>query len=143
MVQNADLEEKLFNYIKGSVDSTPFYNLLGIKLLKLGRGIAELSVTPEDQHSNPIGLIHGGLVMSLADAAMGNAIRSTGIKAVTVDCSTGFLSAAEVGETVVAKGKVLKVGRKIIFAEAKVWAGEKLLADARGTFYKTGEINID
>lgn len=93
-MENTGIEPQLFDYINHSINETPFYNLLGIKVYKLGPGLAELETVAESKHMNPLGAVHGGLYMSLADAAMGNAVRSLGIKGVTVDCSTAFIAAA-------------------------------------------------
>ena len=56
--------------------------------------------------------------MSLADAAMGNAVRSLGIMAVTVDCTTSMISGAS-RETIKARGTLEKVGKNLIFASAR------------------------
>ena len=81
--------------------------------------------------------------MSLADAAMGNAIRSLGIKAVTVDCSTGFIASAQQGETVIARGEVLRAGKNMLFAQAEVRAGNRLLSNSKASYFKTGEIDLN
>lgn len=139
---NDGIDDKLFNHISESIKHTPYYNLLGIDLQIVAPGYAEVKATASSQHTNPIGLVHGGLVMSLADAAMGNAIRSLGVKGVTVDCSTSFIMAAPLGAVVIAKGKVMKKGKNLLFAQAQVYADDVLLADSKGTFYKTGDLHF-
>jgi len=141
-VRNEGIEEALFQFMVDVVNNTPFYGLLGIELLRVGPGFAELAVATGEQHTNPVGVIHGGLLMSLADAAMGNAVRSLGIKAVTVDCSTLFTSPVLLGEKVVAKGKVIKAGKSMIFARAEIWSDDKLVSSAEAAFYKTGEVSL-
>jgi acyl-CoA thioesterase len=140
---NQGLEENLFNYLVHSIETTPYYQLLGVKVRLLASGSAELELGVSGQHTNPLGAVHGGLYMSLVDAAMGNAIRSLGIKAVTVDCTTSMIAGASVGETIKARGTLEKVGKNLIFASALVTTGEKLLASARGTFYRVGLIEIN
>ncbi len=139
---NLGIPPGLFAYISKSVQETPYYNLLGIQLEKLGPGHAELSITTTRDHANPLGLIHGGLITSLGDAAMGNAVRSIGFSGVTVDMSTAFIAGAPFSEKITASGDVIKAGRKMIFAEARLYAGEKLLAHLKGTFYRIGEIEF-
>lgn len=138
---NNGLDERLFKYIVHSIETTPFYQLLGIRLNAVGPGNAEIGVLSNQKHSNPLGLIHGGLIMSLADAAMGNAIRSLGIKGVTVDCSTSFPAAAGMGSNLLARGEVLKAGRKMIFARAVVYEGDTVIGDAKATFFNTGKFD--
>ena len=142
-MQNQGIDEELFRHIADSIGDTPYYKLLGIQVINIGPGLAELSVTVDLKHTNPLGVTHGGLMMSLADAAMGNAIRSLGIKAVTVDCSTGFIASAQQGETVIARGEVLRAGKNMLFAQAEVRAGNRLLSNSKASYFKTGEIDLN
>jgi len=73
---------------------------------------------------------------------MANAIRSLGIKGVTVDCSTSLTAGAMLGEDVIARGEVLKAGNSMLFAEARVWADDRLLANAKASFFKTGDYDF-
>lgn len=139
-IVNAGIDAKLFDYITQSIKETAYYQLLGLELQKIGPGYAEIVVKSAAQHSNPLGLIHGGLIMSLADAAMGNAVRSLGIKGVTADCSVALPGAAKFGELIVARGEVVKPGRNLIFVKASVFAGAKLVGDCKATFYKIGDV---
>lgn len=141
-MENAGVNERLFKYISDTIAITPFYQLLTIHLQKLAPGYAEVWVTPVREHTNPLGLIHGGLIMALADAAMGNAIRTLGINGVTVDCSTSFLSAASPGRALTAQGSVIKAGNKMIFTRAQVVDQEKVIAEVKGTFFNTGIIEL-
>jgi len=141
-VINDGIDQNLFDYLIQSVSSTPYYRLLGINLTLLGPGKAELEVQAEKQHTNPMGMVHGGLIMSIADAAMGNAIRSLGLIGVTVDCSVSFPGAARLGEKVTARGKVIKAGKNLLFAEATVWAQDRILGHSKSTFYNTGRIEL-
>ncbi len=139
---NAGIEADLFAYICHSLQSTPYYKLLGIELQLIGPGYAEMSVKTGEEHTNPLGMIHGGLIMSVVDAAMGNAIRSLGIKGVTVDCSVALPGAAQLGDQILARGKVLKAGKNLIFAEASVYVNDKMIGDSKATFYNTGNIEF-
>lgn len=141
-VINTGIDVKLFDYLVNSVASTNFYNLLDINLVSLGPGQAELEVLAETKHTNPMGLVHGGLIMSIADAAMGNAIRSLGVVGVTADCSVAFPGAARLGENLIARGHVVKAGKNLLFAEATVWAGDRLLGQSKSTFFNTGKIEL-
>lgn len=138
---NAGLDQKLFEYLQNSIKDTAYYKLLDIKLHKLAPGSAEIIVVAGSQHTNPMGLIHGGLITSIADAAMGNAIRSLGIVGVTVDLSTAFTASARLGDTITAQGRVLKSGKTMIFAEAEVYAGENLVGHSKATFCKISDLH--
>ena len=140
---NLGISQGLFHYLLHSIETTPFYTLLGIKLRALGEGYAELELVASEQHCNPLGVVHGGIYMTLADAAMGNAIRSLGIKGMTVDCSTAFISAVQFGETLLGKGQILRAGKNMLFARAQIFGGERLLADSKATFFSTGRIEFE
>jgi uncharacterized protein (TIGR00369 family) len=140
---NNGINSELFDYLQKSIKDTAYYKLLAVELQLLAPGYAEIRVVSGPQHTNPMGLIHGGLITSIADAAMGNAIRSLGIIGVTVDLSAAFTAAARVGDTIVARGKVLQAGKSMIFAEAMVYAGDRLLGNSKATFYKIDDIHLD
>ncbi len=137
---NSGIEARLFDYLLHSLQDTPYYQLLGFKLVQLGPGLSEFEVLTEEKHCNPLGLIHGGLVMSIADAVMGNAIRSIGVNGVTVDVSVSVIAAVPHGSVLRATGKVRRAGQKMIFAEAEVWCKDRLMGQAKGTFYNQGPI---
>ncbi|HEV8251740.1 MAG TPA: PaaI family thioesterase, partial [Gaiellaceae bacterium] len=51
--------------------------LLGIELVEAGGGKCTMKLEAGEQHSNPMGTIHGGIICDLADAAMGMSFFST------------------------------------------------------------------
>ena len=76
--------------------------------------------------------LHGGVIATLLDVAMATAGRSLypegGV--VTVSMTTNFLSSPKEGR-VVARGKVQKAGRSLVYCEGEV-------LDAKGTLVATG-----
>ena len=140
--ENHGLDKKLFAYLNKTIAATPYYHLLHIELRSLSPGRAEFQVIGGPEHTNPMGMIHGGLITSVADAAMANAVRSLGVKGVTTDISVALPATARLGETLVARGRILKTGTNLLFAEALVHAGERLVGHGKATFYKIGEIKL-
>ncbi|HWP97523.1 MAG TPA: PaaI family thioesterase [Syntrophomonadaceae bacterium] len=140
-VKNQGIDQDLFAYIVDSVKNTPYYNLLGVRVSELGPGCAEFTVNTAKVHTNPMGIIHGGLYMSMADAAMGNAVRSLGIRGVTCECSIQILASTGLEQTVAARGQVMKAGRNLIFVRAEVRTGDTLLCCCQGSFFNTGQID--
>lgn len=139
---NKGIDERLFAIIVESNAQAPFYQLTGIATKALGPGWAEMSVQTDNKHGNPLGLTHGGLISTLADAAMGNAVRSTGKKGVTVNYDISFLTAAPVGQEMVGRGRVDKAGSRIIFTSVEVVCGDQVIATSQATFYVVGEIEL-
>jgi uncharacterized protein (TIGR00369 family) len=142
-VINNGIDAKLFDYLVENIKNTSFYNFLGIELKALGPGTAEFILMNKREHTNIDGVTHGGVIMSLADAAMANAVRTMGSKTSTVDFTTSFLNAAPIGEIIRAEGKIIKRGRRLVFTEGNVYAGDKLVGSHNATFYRFGELNYE
>lgn len=89
-------------------------------------------------HTNSRGLVHGGLITSLADNAMG---LSCGVKLgdgegrlVTVSLAIDFIGSAKVGQWLAVETDVIKLGRTLCFAQCFVTADGARCARANGTF---------
>ncbi|WP_061029926.1 PaaI family thioesterase [Bradyrhizobium sp. CCH5-F6] len=88
-------------------------------------------------HTNARGLIHGGLIAALADAAMGySCAQATGwaTSFVTISLSVDYVGAAEIGQWLAVEGEVIKTGSTICFAQCLVKADDAVIARASGTF---------
>ena len=90
-------------------------------------GSSVMSLTLEEKHMNPNGVVHGGVITTLMDEATGYAIVTIrGLDATeetphaTVDMSVSFLSAARVGDELICEARTLRIGRAVAFAEAVV-----------------------
>ncbi len=84
------------------IASDPFCATLGIELTALESGHARTELTIRDELLNFHGTPHGGVVYSLADAAFAAASNSDGETALALETNISYLSAAEVGDTLVA-----------------------------------------
>jgi uncharacterized protein (TIGR00369 family) len=112
---------------------------LGFRRVSRGEGesVLEWDAPPEyafPTQSGPI--IHGGLVATLLDTAMGNACWSTlddGETFLTADLHVEFLRSARPG-TLVAEGKVVHRTKRVVFCAGELYdsAGDHL-ASARCT----------
>ena len=115
---------------------SPFNRLLGIQVSDQADGSVELSLAPTDQHHNELGSVHGGLVTSLLDGAMGRSVGLTlapGDSCATVELSVQFMAPAEGKLT--ARGRPTRVGGRIAFCEAELRdADSNLIARAHGTW---------
>jgi len=56
--------------------AAPIAELLGFNLVEVEPGHAVFEVTPGEQHYNPIGVVHGGLAMTLLDSAMACSVQT-------------------------------------------------------------------
>ena len=110
---------------------------LGLTLERVAEGEVDVSMQVQPYHLNPMGTLHGGMIATLADTATGLALRSTledGQTFTTTHLGVTFLAPAHDGR-VTARGRVLKHGRRLGYAEADVVdADDRLLARAAATF---------
>lgn len=85
-------------------------------------------------HRNLRDTVQGGMLMTFADRAMGQTVRSTlgpGPIA-TVQFDMHFVEAACIGDFVVARTQLMRATASIIFVEARLEVGERLVASAKG-----------
>jgi uncharacterized protein (TIGR00369 family) len=114
----------------------PVANFLGIRLLSRedGRAGAELEAT--EQHANPMGTLHGGILCDLADAAMGVAFASTLAAEqsfTTLELKINFLRPFWKG-VLTAEAEVVSRGRTIGLMNCKVTdEKQRLIASATST----------
>lgn len=101
-----------------------------------GRSRFELDVAR--QHLNPHRVVHGGVVYTLVDFAMGGALTSRlepGERCATVEIKINYLAVVAEG-TLRAEAWVVERTRRLGVLEARVHSGaDRLIALATGTFY--------
>jgi len=116
----------------GRLPPPPIARLMGFSLVVAEPGHAVFEVVPGERHYNPIGVVHGGLAMTLLDSAMGCAVHTqmpAGSAYTTLEAKTNLVRAitAETGK-LRAIGKTLHVGKRMATAEGR-------LEDAAGKLY--------
>ena len=63
--------------IEGRLPPPPIANLLGMRVRHVERGLAVFEYTPDELVYNPLGVVHGGLLCTLADTVAGCAVHTT------------------------------------------------------------------
>lgn len=88
------------------------------------------------KHANLIGVVHGGMLMSFADRAMGiAAIRAAeGASCVTIQLEMKFLDAGRMGDWITAQPFLMKRTGSLVFLRGEVRDGERLIATADGVW---------
>jgi uncharacterized protein (TIGR00369 family) len=116
---------------------------LGLKLVETGEGTAVVEMATTEDMANHSGVVHGGMISTLADSAMGRSLRtlSPGVtRAMSFDLKLNFINAAKVGEKLRATGHVIHAGRRTVVTECRVEGSEgRLVATASATFAVTRE----
>jgi uncharacterized protein (TIGR00369 family) len=116
---------------------------LGLKLVEAGEGTAVVDMATTEDMANHSGFVHGGMISTLADSAMGRSLRTLSpgvVRAMSFDLKLNFINAAKVGEILRATGHVIHAGRRTAVAECRVEGGDgRLVATASATFAVTRE----
>ncbi len=124
--------ERLRAIKRGDVAPPPAAELIGMTIDDVERGRVVFSVVAHEIHENPMGTMHGGIIATLADTAMGCAVSSllpAGASFTTLELSTRFLRAITQATGVVhCEGVVVHAGGRVATAEARVY-------DDAGTLY--------
>jgi uncharacterized protein (TIGR00369 family) len=88
-------------------------------------------------HTNARGLIHGGLIASLADNAMGYSCAQAmgwACSLVTISLAVDYVGSGEIGQWLSVESEVIKTGSTICFAQGLIKADDAVIARANGTF---------
>ena len=117
-----------------------FARLLGIELLEVGPGRSRVRMTVGKEHRNSVGMVHGGVIFTVADYAFAVACNSYGTVAVAVNCHISFLR-PPAGETLVAEATEVSKSRRLGTYDVKVADGEgTLVAAFRGMAYRKDDV---
>ena len=119
------------------VNRCPYFDLLAMKISKVGAGFSEVEINLAQKHLQPFGFVHGGVYASIIDAAAFWAVfydiddPDTGVT--TVDLTVNYLAPTASGK-LIAKGRQIKMGKTLGYADAEVTdASGRLLAHGTST----------
>lgn len=108
----------------GSLPLSPLVRTLDFQVESIERGKVVFSFIPQGFHYNPIGSVHGGVLSSLLDSAMGCTLHSVleaGSIYTTLELKVNFLKAATIHSgKLFATGNLIHSGKTTALAEAKI-----------------------
>lgn len=107
---------------QGEVSLAPITELLGVTSRSLGDGAAEVEMDAGPRLHNAMGILHGGVLLDLADVAMGVAfatVAEEGETFSTVQSSISYLRPVREGR-LVAAARVVQRGRTIGHVECEI-----------------------
>ena len=116
----------------------PLRTFLDFTIQEVSEGVAVAALDIDDRHLNPNGVIHGGVIFTLADTAMGKATMSVlreGQICASIELSVRYLRPINKGK-LIATASVIKAGKSVVHLESRVVGGddEKLIAIVNGSF---------
>jgi len=118
------------------VREEPYAVSLGIRIDVIEEGYASCSVTVTGDMLNFLGVVHGGLIFSLADVAFSAASNSDHFPSYALDVSGSFLRAPRVGDVVTAEAKRVHTTKRTGVYRMEVSTGGDLIATFNGTVFR-------
>ena len=104
----------------GQIPPPPMMVLLGMRITEIEPGQVVFECDPDESVYNPIGVVHGGLMCTLADTVAACAVQTTlGVRAAytSIDLNVSYLRAVTTESgTLRATGLVAKPGRRVAFS---------------------------
>jgi len=120
---------------KGEIPEAAAVSALEISIHEIDFGIANFEFTPQDFHYNAVGTVHGGVISTILDTAMGCTLMSTlasEFTFTTLELKVNFIKAVTQNTgKMIAIGKIIHAGRTTAMIEAS-------LIDENGKIYAHG-----
>lgn len=114
----------------------PYDDLLGFHKTVRGPGDVVVSLEVDARHHNPMGVLHGGILVGLMDSAMGNnmtTLLEPGQRTTNTELQVRFLAPVTAGR-LVAEACILHRTPRAVLWEATVKHDEAIVARATSTF---------
>jgi len=131
------MKSELFNDLKKyeatlrrQTNETGATALLGLSLESLEKGRVIFSMRVKPRHKQLHGVVHGGVLATLADTVSAIAAYTTvpkGTQIATVEMKINFLEAVPGGK-IKAEAKVLRTGRNFVVTECEIYLEDGMLA---------------
>ena len=117
--------------------TSPFNELAGPFYVKRDGGTFAVGMVVEPKHQNSRGIVHGGMICTLIDFALGYAARyatDPPRHLVTTNLSVDFAANARPGDWIEARTDVMRPGTRVAFINCFVFLGDVRIARGSGTF---------
>lgn len=122
----------------------PFLSQNGPLYYKKVDGKPVLGLRIDERHTNMRGIVHGGMLVTLADSALGIVLynsRTPPQPIVTVSLSTDFIESAWPGDWVEAHVDILRIGKRLAYANCYLQVGDRRILRASGVFALMPPVN--
>jgi len=124
--------------LKEQLDRDPFMNFLGGKFDFVDDGSAICSLVITEKMFNFLGVPHGGMIFSLADAALAAACNSDHQPSYALDISCSFLKMTSVGDKLIAKAERINTTKRTGLYRIDVFSNEDLIATLNARVFRKG-----
>ncbi|MEW6553845.1 MAG: PaaI family thioesterase [Actinomycetota bacterium] len=133
-----DREARYREIMRSRHDPSTYYAHLGMRLEGLGEGSSRFTMTASPHFLNAGGVVHGGVLASVADAAVAAALATLvdpeREAIATVEMKINYIAPVRGGD-IVCEARIIQKGRSVAVGESSVFNGEgRLVAKAMATF---------
>ncbi len=125
-------------------ENTSFPEVVGTELSSAEEGRAVVNLQADEWHLNAMGAVHGGLISTLIDVSMAEAlgtIAEEGEQPFTIQITVNYMKPAKQG-TLTSTAEVRMGGERVTIVEAEVMqdddGNEEVVALATGTYAPVG-----
>jgi len=115
----------------------PFTEWLDGRIVSCDAGEIEMTYRVRPEMSNPTGLLHGGMQAAIIDDLIGMTAATLGEDGfmLSIDLHVNFLGKIPVGQTIKARAKIVRSGRRIAHAVCEI-------LDEQGNIVSRGDSNL-
>jgi len=115
----------------------PFTRWLDGRIVSCNIGEIEVEFTVRPEMANPTGLLHGGVQAAMIDDIIGMTSATLGEEGfmLTIDLHVNFLGKVEVGQTIKARARFVRSGKRIAHAVCEI-------LDEQGNLVSRGDSNL-
>ncbi|MBC3796304.1 PaaI family thioesterase [Acetobacterium tundrae] len=118
-----------------TIENDRFANSLGIKLVKVDHGYAEVKMEIKEVHLNGVNIVQGGVIFTLADYAFAAASNTKGLVTVGINASISYFKSPQ-GKWLFAKAKEISSTRSICNYTVDIFdETDEIIARFNGTGY--------
>ncbi len=134
------MSERIDERIREIVSGDPYAARIGAEIEDVKPGWARVAMRLDPGHLNFMGMVHGGVMFSLADVAFGAAANSFGTKAMALSVGIDFLAAPQVTGELTAEVELISRAGKMGYYRMEVSdACGTVVAKCHGWAYHTGK----
>ncbi|WXG41186.1 MAG: PaaI family thioesterase [Candidatus Freyarchaeum deiterrae] len=131
-----EITEEKVNAIKALSHLAPFYDYLGMEVVDVRNCYAKLRIPWRKELLQVQGLIHGGVLATLCDSAVGVALLTSLDPediTVTIELNVNYLLPVRAGE-IVAEGRILHRGRRTALGDVEVMNEGNIVCHSSATY---------
>ena len=103
-----------------------------------------LGLRASDKHCNARGSVHGGILATLADVALGYTMAFSSdppTSLTTANLNLDFAGSAKLGDWLEARVDIQRQGSRLSFANCYIWVGSQRIVRASAVFLVSGPLN--